>query len=467
MDTLQDLVDSKPDLVDYFYNDTISQFHRSRTDLFSAKGLIAREYTNWRSEHDAFHEGCVLVNQSHHMPVLYVKGPDAHRMLQYLTPLSFSNLSTSGAKQYFAVAPKTGKHIGDCVMYYYGEKDGFELISGMPLLNWVRYQAEVGKWDVELTFDATTPYNPTGRRTKCRFQLEGPTTEAVLAEAVTGGWTGLKFFRTVMVTIAGVPVQILGHGMGATGGVELSAAYDDLDRLRDALLEAGAKHGIALGGTVTYFSTGLIGGWIPYPPPAIYTGEEMRAYREWLPADGWEANLQLGGSFYSSNIEDYYWTQSALGYDRFIKFDHDFIGREALEAVQSGPRRVRRVLRWNADDIAKVFASQFSDGPIYKAIDLPTPMYGWPQGDEVRTPAGKLVGISQFCAYSRGQRDMVSVCGIEEEHAEVGSEVVITWGEKNGGSRKPNVERHEQTTIRATVYTAPYRRVMPSMPGSA
>lgn len=467
MKSLQDLIDSKPDFVDYLFNDTVSQFHRSRTDLFSAKNLIAKEYTNWRSEHDGFHETCVLTNQSHHMPVLYVKGPDSHKMLQYLTPLSFANLSPSGAKQYFAVEPKNGRHIGDCVMYYYGEEDGFELISGMPLLNWVRYHGESGQWDVEMTFDPTTPYNPTGQRTKCRFQLEGPTTHDVLADAVDGGWEGLKFFRTATVKIDGITVQILGHGMGATGGVEISAAYGDLDRLRDALMRIGEKHGIKLGGSVTYFSAGIIGGWIPYPLPAIYTGEHMRAYREWLPSDGWEANMQIGGSFYSSNVEDYYWTTSGLGYDRFVKFDHDFIGREALEAAQSGPKRVRRVLRWNAEDIVKIFASQFSDGPLYKSIDLPAPLYGWPQTDEVRSTDGRLIGLSQFCAYSRGQRDLVSVSGINEADAEVGSEVLITWGEKGGGSRKPHVERHEQTTIRATVHAAPYRRVPPPVRASA
>lgn len=44
----------------------------------------------------------------------------------------------------------------------------------------------------------------------------------------------------------------------------------------------------------------------PSPLPAIYTGEALRAYRECQPFDSWEANMQLGGSFYSEKIEDYY-----------------------------------------------------------------------------------------------------------------------------------------------------------------
>jgi vanillate/3-O-methylgallate O-demethylase len=34
--------------------------------------------------------------------------------------------------------------------------------------------------------------------------------------------------------------------------------------------------------------------------------------------------------------------------------------------------------------------------------------------------------------------------------------VRVTWGEPGGGSRKAQVEQHEQTTIRATVAPAPF-----------
>ncbi|HJQ18075.1 MAG TPA: aminomethyl transferase family protein [Allosphingosinicella sp.] len=459
MKSLQDLISSKPNLVEYLYNDTVAQMHKSRANLFASKNLIEREYTSWRDEHRAARDTCVITNQSHHMPTLYVKGPDAKRMLQYLSPCSFSNLSTERGKQYFACTPR-GHHIGDCVMHYYGEEGGFELISGMPLLNWVRFNAETGDYDVDVVFEPTTPFNPTGKRSRFRFQVEGPNAGKILDEVTEGGWPELKFFATTNVTMAGVPVHVLRHSMSATGGAEIDGPYEHLDTVQDAILKAGEKHGIRQGGTLTYFSNGVLSGWIPYPLPGIYTGADLRAYREWLTADSWEANMQLAGSFYSDNIEDYYWTPSALGYDRFVKFDHDFIGREAIEAALSKPRRVKRLLRWNKEDILKVHGSQFSEGPIYKAMDLPTPMYGWPQADEVRTPEGKLIGMSQYCAYSLTPRDLISMCCLDEEHAEVGSEVVVTWGEVNGGSRKPHVEKHVQTTIRATVCEAPYSKVI-------
>jgi hypothetical protein len=95
--------------------------------------------------------------------------------------------------------------------------------------------------------------------------------------------------------------------------------------------------------------------------PAIYAGDSMKPYREWLPANGFEANASLGGSFYSDRIEDYYQTPWDLGYGRHVKFDHDFIGRAALEAKADQPHRRKLWLRWNNEDVLRVFASQLID----------------------------------------------------------------------------------------------------------
>ncbi|GHC40532.1 glycine cleavage system protein T [Gemmobacter nanjingensis] len=455
MKTLQDLIDQTPDLVDHLYNDTISQYHKSRTGLLAT--LIAPEYTTWREEQRAWRETAVLFNQSHHMPVLFVKGRDARKLLEYLSPCTFSNLSTDRAKQYFCVTPR-GHHVGDCVLNYYGEAEGFELISGMPVLNWVRFHGETGGYDVQMRFDPSTPYARDGQREKFRFQLEGPNARDILDEICEGGWPEIRFFHTAYVTIAGCRVHVLRHGMAGHAGAELSGPFAELDRVRDAIIAAGEKRGLRQAGTRTYYSTPLEDGWIPYPLPGIYTGDELRAYREWLPADSWEANMQLGGSLYSRDIEDYYWTPSALGYEKFVKFDHDFIGRAALEAQMQAPRRVKRVLRWHHDDVARIFASQTGDGPIYKAIDMPTSYYGWPQADELRSADGALIGMSQYCGYNINEREFLSLACVDEAFAEPGTEVVLTWGEVSGGSRKPHVERHDQTTIRATVHLAPFSK---------
>ena len=67
----------------------------------------------------------------------------------------------------------------------------------------------------------------------------------------------------------------------------------------------------------------------------------MKKYREWLPAGGYEGSGSIGGSFVSSNIEDYYLTPYALGYGPFVKFDHDFAGAKPSKKWPSS-RNARR-----------------------------------------------------------------------------------------------------------------------------
>ena len=40
-----------------------------------------------------------------------------------------------------------------------------------------------------------------------------------------------------------------------------------------------------------------------------------------------------------------------------------------------------------------------------------------------------------------------------------GNEVIFMWGEENGGTSKPAVERHEQMEMRAIVSPVPYSEV--------
>ena len=49
--------------------------------------------------------------------------------------------------------------------------------------------------------------------------------------------------------------------------------------------------------------------------------------------------------------------------------------------------------------------------------------------------------------------------GAVDSDVEHGTEVVLVWGEENGGSAKPVVERHKQVEIRAIVSPVPYAEV--------
>ena len=294
-------------------------------------------------------------------------------------------------------------------------------------------------------------------RVHYRYQIQGPNAEAVIEKLNGGPYPDIKFFNMGYINIAGRRVRALRHGMAGAPGLEVWGPYAEAEEIRAAILEAGAEFGIVPVGARAYSTNTLESGWIPSPLPAIYTGEKMKAYREWLPASGYEATGSLAGSFYSSNIEDYYMTPYAMGYGPFIKFDHDFIGREALERMAREPQRKKVTFAWNGDDVTKVIRSMFEPGDIYKYIDLPQSNYGSASYDKVMRE-GKVVGVSMFSGYTYNERSMLSL-GVVDPDIEIGTEVTLVWGEEGGGSRKTTVERHRQVEIRAIVSPAPYSKV--------
>jgi vanillate/3-O-methylgallate O-demethylase len=245
--------------------------------------------------------------------------------------------------------------------------------------------------------------------------------------------------------------------MAGAPGLEIWGPYEQRDEIRDVILEAGREFGLTAVGSRAYASNTLESGWIPSPLPAVYTGEKMKKYREWLPAGGYEGTGSIGGSFVSDNIEDYYTTPYELGYGPFVKFDHDFIGREALEKKAKQPSRRKVTFEWNAADVGKILTSLLiPGGEHYKFFDFPLANYSSSSYDKILLN-GKVVGFSMFGGYSYNERTALSL-GIVDPEVHTGDVLTLVWGEENGGTSKPPVERHKQLEVQVKVSAVPYAR---------
>jgi glycine cleavage system aminomethyltransferase T len=314
--------------------------------------------------------------------------------------------------------------------------------------NWIEFHAVNGHYDVKVTRDERTVSNQ-GRRLIYRYQIQGPHALDLIKSVHEGPFPEIPFFNLGDLKIAGRRVRALNHNMSRMGGLELHGPVDDGEAVLAALLKAGPKFGLRRGGSRAYSTVSPESGWIPSPMPAIYAGDKMKPYREWLPADGFEANASLGGSFNSPKIEDYYQTPWDLGYGRHVKFDHDFIGRAALEKLADQPHRRKVWLRWNKEDVLRIYASQLGQGARCKYMEMPNAYYSILPFDQVLVD-GKLAGLSTYTVYTANVRAWFSLAMLDENIAD-GSEVTLVWGEENGGSNRPVVERHVQTEVRATV----------------
>jgi len=418
------------------------------------------QYTNWQDEQRGWVKTATLFDQSHHMTDVYFEGPDVDRLMADTGTNSFKTWGPNKAKHFVACTDE-GKMIGTAILFGL-DRNLVSLVGPAATANWVSYQAETGGYDVRITRDERTADQPAGGRRKIfRFEIEGPNVPHILEKANGGPIEQVKFFAMTNFTIAGRPVRALSHTMaGVPGsesmGFEIWGPVEDSEAVWNGLLEAGEEFGIVPGGALAYYTGAVEAGYAAQPTPAIYSAPGLRSYREWLPGNGYEGKLSIGGSFRSDDIEDYYVTPYDFGYGHLVKFDHDFIGRAALEEAARRPHRRKVWLRWNDEDVARVHASSLFDGDA-RARYLETPLSREARvlQDAVLNAKGDVVGISTLRAYTVNIGGWSSTAFVDEQHAVDGADVKLLWGEESGGTAKLTVERHRQTEIRATIHTSP------------
>ena len=415
---------------------------------------VQSQFTNWRDEQRSWRETVGLLDQSLHMTDLYVEGPDTIRLLSYVGVNSFAGYGRNKGKQLICCS-HDGYLIGDMVLFGL-EDDKVNIVGRPPVANWIRHVIETGDFDVSYELDQRAVQNPKPRKT-FRYELQGPNAWELLDKLNGGNLEKPKFFQMGEINIAGHQLRALAHAFAGAPGLEFWGPLEIGDEVKAAIVEAGKDFGLKLVGGRAYGTCAVEAGWIPSPLPAIYSGENMRAYREWLPGDGFEANGSIGGSFVSDRIEDYYLTPWDVDYGRLIRFNHDFIGREALEAKQHEPHKQKVTLEWNADDVLAIEKSILSGKDNGKYMETPVAHYAAHPYDKVML-GDRMVGLSTYPCYLSVDHQWISLAMIEEADVEMGKEIVVIWGEPDGGSKKPGVEPHVQKEIRATIQPWPYSK---------
>jgi len=412
---------------------------------------VQSEFTNWIEEAQSWQETCSLSDLSHHQRDLYVRGPDALEVFVDLGANDFSGFAPGQAKQFIACNPD-GYLIGDAILFYLDE--GELKLTGTPIApNWVEFHLETGEYDASAEADERY-HDKNEPHETFRYQLQGPDALDVMSETVEGDLPDIPFFNFDEVTIGGHDVRALKHSMSADPGFEIWGPWEHRDDVRGAILETGTEYGIRRLGEKSYKAQGQEKGWVARPVPAIF-GEEMTAYREWLDADSYEGISSVGGSFYSEDVSDYYFTPIELGYEPFIDFEHEFVGRAALREHAEDPERTKVSLVWDTEDVLGLFRTLFEDGETAKYFDLSLPYWSVFHYDEVLVD-GEHAGVSKYFGYSYNEREVISLAVIDTEYSDVGTEVTLVWGEEGGESPNPQVEPHRQTEIGATVAPVPY-----------
>ena len=196
--------------------------------------------------------------------------------------------------------------------------------------------------------------------------------------------------------------------------------------------------------------------------PAVF-GDEMSKFRDYMRSSTpvsqglpesrliylsrQAAPRNVSGSYEAKDISEYYRTPVELGWRKNVKFDHQFLGRAALEAEIAHPKRVGVTLEFNPDDIVSVYASFFKEGEHYDFMDFPHNQRSAMHASKI-LKHGELVGCSTMPAYSYQFRKMLSISCIDPKCAADNEDVVVIWGEPG----------HTQLPLRAKVRNIPYKK---------
>lgn len=425
------------------YSDPIEALRSSEMldEATPAEHARPAEFTNWLEEQLSWRDTCYIGYWSF-MPDLHIEGPDALELLRDLTVNSMAGFEVGQAK-HAVQCNGDGKVIGDGILLRMGE----EQFRTQHLAAWPKFNAETGDYDVTAEIHDTFIY-----------QVQGPNSLEVLEAVTDDSLRDVEFMNVAEIEIDGREVLALRQGMSGEVGFELQGPEEYGEEIWETVVDAGQEYGLRQLGDRTHMINHLLMSFSTrghHYLPAIY-GDDLADYRDWLRADNHaEANFSITGSFEADDISAWYRSPVELGWERNIEFDHDFVGRAALEAEVENPQRTTVTLVWDPDDVVDVYASLFRSGEHHKFMEMPYQKYRAIEADSVRRD-GTEVGVSTGRGYSYQFNEMLSLCTIDVEHSEPGTEVTIIWGE-GGDPANPKIEAHTSKAIDATVAPAPYK----------
>lgn len=398
--------------------------------------VVPPEYTSWQEEQAAWRTKAVLFNQCHHMASLYIDGPDSLQLLKKIAANDMSVFAVGQAKQMVSVT-ENGDIISDVILLRTGENSF--VMTGVPSpMHWAMWHAKKSGFNVNLELEKDSGSRGINNPPKLfRYQIQGVKATEIIESILNGPAPKVKFFHSEVVEIANCPVRMFRHGMLGQPGFEILGDWKYHDQVMDVVLGIGEKLGLVKAGGLAYYTNGIEGGWIPTPTPGIYSDPKLEEYRRFVPYHSFEGMMPIRGSYYSDNIENYYISPYELGYGRIIKFNHDFIGRSALEQKQTNFKREKVTLVFDQEQLWNLHGSEppYTNRHVRDRIEV----------------GGKMVGIAMHENYFPFHKTILALALIEHEYAKPGTQVEVAFGDAQAGSDGRDLPR-----IKATVEASPY-----------
>ncbi|WP_426781035.1 hypothetical protein [Pseudomonas syringae] len=403
------------------------------------KHLSPWEFNGWKRESLSWKAGCYLHAGLNPASPYRLQGPGALSLLRDACINSFEKFSI-GCSKHAVMCNEHGNVMADGVVI----RTAMDDFTSFFLNPYIDYLVASGRYDV-------TAENLTGKT--FLFQVAGPKSLKVLEAATGESLRDIEFFwhrlSAIKVEDLSAPVRILRVGVARTLAYEVHGDIEHAHDVYRALLSAGEKFGIERLGMQVYGMNHTEGGFAQSFIHFLPAWSQDSAFMKFLDGSADEFMSNLPGSA-GTNLEKRYANPIELGWGHMIRFDHDFVGRAALERIMNEPHREIVTLEWDPDDILEIYASQFVHGGDaefmeFAANPIWTAHNSVVFSDDVFS-GNSLVGISSGRVFSHYYRKMLSLALVEPQWSQVGETVEVLWG--SPGTR--------QKRIKAIVARYPY-----------
>lgn len=402
------------------------------------------EHTGWKDEVLSWKTGCYLHAGLNPTDTYRVAGPDATAMFNDICVNNIERLKVGSSTHAIMCSPRGN-------------------ITAHGMLLRVAEQEYMTYWlePVASCYATSGEYDVVGEDltgTKFLLQIGGPRALEVVEAALGEDFHDVRFLRhrpatigSANVGVTGGELSILRVGMAGSLAYEVHGEIADAPRVYEAIYEAGKPFGLRRLGTLSYFPLNHTENGFPQSTAhfQLAWAEDPKLTR-YLRAKGWTivdepgrhsiGGFNVGGSI-EGDLSVRYCNPIELGWGHLVKLDHDFVGRDALAPLKESPTHRMVTLVWEPEDIIDVYRSQFEHGEEYELIEFPADPRNTRPGlvayNHSVVKDGRQVGMSMGRMYSYFYRKMISICPIEVEHSEIGTEVTVIWGAP--GSRQKEI----------------------------
>jgi glycine cleavage system aminomethyltransferase T len=408
----------------------------STHEIFGTK--LPFEFTGSQDEYLACRKTAwlgVMLNMS---PVYDIFGIDVIKFMNKIfVNRDFAEFK-DGASRHGIICNDKGQMLADGVIYKVKENH-YRTYWLAPVL---QYYVMTDNMDVKGEYVSDNDYF---------YQVDGPKSLEIMEEACQCDLHDLKFGHNKKVKICGTDMVIHRLGMSGALAYEVHGASSDAEVAYNRIKEVVLKFGGKLLGSRNYP--------VLNHTPAGYPNQCQHYLYPYFKSEKGLAEFysKIGFSFKfagsaSDNENNFYVTPYDVGWGYLVNFEHEFMGKEALQKIAEDPPRKPVTLEWNTEDVGDVFMSQFRGRDVepYDPIDTISCM-------DDASVTGKLfidyilvddkkIGIATGRAFAYYERRMISLAFIDKEYAVERKEVIVLWGSPG----------HPQKKIRAVVARFPY-----------